>query len=115
MAALALACPASAADPSARSGTTTVHERLIYRDLDVSTRQGAHILVRRVEAAAQSLCAPSGPRLAAGPSAEERRCQDQAIGRAIAQLGSPTVRAEYAILTGRPSSLETSAVVATRP
>ena len=44
--ALALAGPVFAADPSAQDESTTVHERLIYRDLDLSTRQGWTVLVR---------------------------------------------------------------------
>jgi UrcA family protein len=110
--ALALACPASAAEDSAQRGVKTVQERLVYRDLDLTTRQGAKVLVRRVELAAQNLCAPAGPPLIVGPSDEERQCRQEATARTIAQLGSPLVSAEYALETGRASSLE---AVAERP
>jgi UrcA family protein len=110
--ALAFACPASAADFSAQRGVRMVQERLAYRDLDLTTRQGAQVLVKRVEAAAQNLCAPAGPPLVLGPSVEERQCRQQATARAIAQVGSPLVSAEYAGRTGRSHRLE---AVASRP
>ena len=110
-----LAGSALAAEPFALSGTRTVHERLTYRDLDLSTRQGALILVERVAAAAQNLCAESGPRLYAGPTGEELRCRQEATGRAIAQLGSPLVSAAYAMQAERSQSLEATEVMAKTP
>jgi UrcA family protein len=99
--ALAVADSASAADSRAESGVSIVSERIVYRDLDLSTRQGAQALIRRVEAAAHRLCTPSpDPSLYGGPSAAERRCRNEAAARAIARLGSALVSAEYAQQAG---------------
>jgi UrcA family protein len=76
--------PAWAADPS----RAVEHAREIavsYNDIDVTRADGAHILYRRIERAAESVCVRPNAR-APQVRAAIRSCSEQAITAAIAKV-----------------------------
>jgi UrcA family protein len=78
------------------------------RDLDLTTAHGAKVLLRRVEARASDLCAPTPSPLERGADKAWRDCVAKAVGRSIASLKAPLVMAEYARVFGPPQSIVSS-------
>ena len=81
--------PAWAADPS----RAVEHAREIavsYNDIDITRANGAHILYRRIERAAEIVCNRPNAR-APQVSAAIRSCSEQAIATAIAKVDSDTL------------------------
>jgi UrcA family protein len=65
-----------------------------YRPASLGTERGSKALYRRLVTAAEQVCpAPSGTRLV--PAAVQT-CRDQAISRAVEQIGSPALAALHA-------------------
>ena len=62
-----------------------------YGDLDISTPAGAHVLLARISRAAALACdqGDAGPDLSSATAT--RACINQAIDRAVAEVGSPLV------------------------
>jgi UrcA family protein len=81
---------ASAANASDGVPQLTVH----YQDLNLSTREDASILYRRINAAAFQVCGSVDPmNLARAHTAKE--CQDRAISQAVSAVGSPILTRVY--------------------
>jgi UrcA family protein len=63
--------------------------RVTYRDLDVSSSQGIHILDRRLHKAAEQVCGSSNTRRVGWKAAiRNRQCARQAVARAWARFNS---------------------------
>jgi UrcA family protein len=65
-----------------------------YADLDITTRQGARALYRRIAVAAQHVC-PDADIRDLDRSSQIRACQQQAIARAVQAVSSPLLAALY--------------------
>ncbi|HEV7137650.1 MAG TPA: UrcA family protein [Steroidobacteraceae bacterium] len=81
---------AAAAQPDGAVYQTAVH----YSLRDLSSDQGAHALYRRILDAARMVC-PAGDSRDLGEFAASRKCQRQAVARAVAQIGNARLAAVY--------------------
>jgi UrcA family protein len=88
----ALAC-CSAAHAHDSVSVLRHSEAVNFRDLDVTTLQGAQALFQRMRDAASRVC--SDPRLGSGPDSRHAyvQCVNNAMADAIATLDRPTVTA----------------------
>ena len=87
----ALACCSAA---SAHDSVSFVrHEAVNFRDLDVTTLQGAQVLFERMRDAASRVC--SDPRVGSWPDSRSLyvQCVNDAMADAIATLDRPTLTA----------------------
>jgi UrcA family protein len=69
-----------------------------YADLDLSTHDGARVLLKRINSAAKETCGPApvmSPLTPAAPGHYDR-CVEQAADKAVAQLNAPLVVALHA-------------------
>jgi UrcA family protein len=93
--ALAMATVAASAYASSDELPT---RRVSYRDLDLSQRDGALTLYRRIDLAADAVCEP----LSAWQKflAEQiRSCHEQALAHAVADVNAPALTEVYAAKT----------------
>lgn len=92
-AAALLASPAiaAAAGPNADVPQVSVP----YSDLDLATSAGTRALYQRITSAAQSVCPAYDPRDLEAFAAS-RECQQQAIARAVRQVGNSHLAAVHA-------------------
>jgi UrcA family protein len=67
-------------------------QRVSYADLDISKPAGAKVLYGRIVAAARHLCAISGYR-DLGSMQWMNKCTDQAIDKAVKDVGAPALSA----------------------
>jgi UrcA family protein len=81
----------AAATPAADAPSVVVH----YADLNLATEQGARVLYRRIAIAAWNVCPDAGNRDLQA-LAERRACREQAIARAVRDVGTPLLAAVYA-------------------
>jgi len=90
-------CVVAAADPSAESRTVK------FADLDMSNPSSAHVLYRRIRAAAQLVC--SYPFFAT--DAEKARCVRDTTADAVTKINQPALSAVYSAnnKTSAPSGL----------
>ena len=84
--------------------------RVSVRDLDLTTHAGAATLYQRIRNAARSVCGPVDGALP-GEKAAWDRCVDEAIGSAVAKLGSAKLTEYYLARTHRPHSITTASGV----
>jgi UrcA family protein len=94
----------------ARADDRVVIETGVVRtsDLNLSTAQGARVLVRRVTAKASDLCTQTPSPLVRGAHKAWRECLTKAVARSIALIDAPLVTAEYARVFGKPPSVVSS-------
>ena len=88
LAALSLAVPASASDITGRDITVR------YADLDVATVDGATLLLKRIEGAANRVCSP----LDHGDLASKGRreaCEQKLTAAAVTRVNSPALATVY--------------------
>jgi|JI8StandDraft_1071087.scaffolds.fasta_scaffold461407_1 UrcA family protein len=85
-------------------------EKVSYGDLDLRTESGAHVLLQRLDAAAQRLCGPEPTHSPLTPrqTAMFERCVDEAVHAAVHSTAEPLVL----VLNGQ--SLSAGASLATR-
>jgi UrcA family protein len=85
-------------------------EKVSYGDLDLRTERGAHVLLQRLDAAAQRLCGsePTHSPLTPRQTAMFERCVDEAVHAAVHSTAEPLVL----VLNGQ--SLSAGASLATR-
>ncbi|MBS0612348.1 MAG: UrcA family protein [Proteobacteria bacterium] len=69
--------------------------RVGYGDLNLDTDAGAHVLYRRLRAAARQVCSDDADSREVARAANARACQHQAIERAVRTVGSPRLAAWY--------------------
>jgi len=81
----------AAATPAADAPSVVVH----YADLNLATEQGARTLYRRIAIAAWNVC-PDAANRDLRATAERLACRDQAIARAVRDVGTPLLAAVYA-------------------
>ena len=83
--------------------------RVSFKDLDLTTHAGAATLYQRIRNAARSACGSVD-----GALPEEKaawgRCVDEAIGSAVAKLGSAKLTEYYLARTHRPHSITTAEI-----
>jgi UrcA family protein len=72
-----------------------------YNLLDLSTDQGTRALYRRIVNAAETVC-PAEDSLNLNEAAMSKECQQEAIARAVAKIGSARLAAVYARTLARP-------------
>jgi UrcA family protein len=80
-------CLLGASEVSAGSATTARSVAVNYRDLDLSTIQGAITLYERLKGAARTVC--DAPLSGVAAYLEWRSCYDAAIADAVAKVNSP--------------------------
>jgi UrcA family protein len=90
----ALSGAAFAAQPS--DGAPRVHVR--YSDLDLRTEQGSSALYQRITSAAREVCGSVDIRDLTGLTAN-RKCQSEAVARAVSDLNSPQLAMVHAART----------------
>jgi UrcA family protein len=90
-----LACGAASAMPA--SSSPDVPSRVVrYSDLDITRTSGAAALYARIEAAARSVCQPAFGFPETRMEGELRKCQRQAIDRAVNDVNAPLLTSHYA-------------------
>jgi UrcA family protein len=90
-------CVVAAADPSAESRTVK------FPDLDVSNPSSAHVLYRRIQAAAQVVCSYHF----FATDTDKARCVREATADAVTKINQPALSAVYSAnnKTSAPSRL----------
>jgi len=91
-------CMVAAGASSAGAATSPTDALSIvvrYADLDITTKQGASALYRRITVAAKHVC-PVTDNRDLQRSSEMSSCQQQAIARAVHTVSSPLLAALYA-------------------
>ena len=78
-------CAAAAAEPSVESRTVK------FADLDLSNPSGAHVLYRRIRAAAQVVCSYHS----FATDADKASCVHDAIADAVTKVDQPALSAVY--------------------
>jgi UrcA family protein len=78
-------CVVAAADPSAESRTVK------FADLDISNPSGAHVLYRRIRAAAQVVCS----HYFFETDTDKARCVRDATADAVTKINQPALSAVY--------------------
>jgi UrcA family protein len=78
-------CVVAAADPSAESRTVK------FADLDISNPSGAHVLYRRIRAAAQVVCSY----YFFATDTDKARCVRDATADAVTRINQPALSAVY--------------------
>jgi UrcA family protein len=81
-----------AAEPAS---SHTISKTVRVSDLDVSSEPGAQALLGRIRRAAIYVCSGGDWRVQLYRANGFRTCVDEASGRAVADLGNPTVTAMY--------------------
>ena len=92
--ALATSAFADTAAIAAGSDAVTPIQPVSYKDLDLSRESGASTLYKRIEAAAQGVCAPlNGRRLI--EQMNQSACVTSSIERAVKQVNEPMLTRYY--------------------
>jgi UrcA family protein len=86
--------PAWSSTPGERSVTVS------YRDLDLSTPEGAKVLYKRIQAAAKEVC--GRPETDLLEQAIWKSCYRHAVGDAVGKVNSPLLTAVH---TGHPAAV----------
>jgi UrcA family protein len=90
----------SALSVSASAETGDIPSVMVkFADLDISSPDGATRLYSRIQRAANSVCSPFDRR-GVTAQANFRACVSDAIGRAVAKVGSSSLNAVYSAKTG---------------
>ncbi len=71
-----------------------VQRHVNFADLDLTRNTGAAVLYTRIKSAAGRVCDRVNAR-ALGPAQQTRRCMDQAIARAVADVNAPELTSYY--------------------
>jgi UrcA family protein len=90
-AAFALSAALLATSALATAANEVVSRTVRFGDLDISHRAGAAVLYARIRRAAREVCDPVEPRALASLNLA-RTCEEQAIERAINDVGAPQLR-----------------------
>ena len=77
-------------------------------DLNLGTRPGAAVALRRIHAAARSICGPAPDIKDLDRAADDRDCITASMGPAVASLNNPLVTALYTGQGERSASLQTA-------
>jgi UrcA family protein len=77
----------ASAEPKVKAQTVS------YADLDLSKSAGAQTLYKRIKAAARHVCGPVDNYTFVTPSRAFRKCYDQALADAVAQIDRPSLTA----------------------
>ena len=83
--------------------------RVAVKDLDLTTQGGATTLYQRIRNAARSACGPVDSALTEEKAAWDR-CVDEAIGSAVAKVGSAKLTEYYLAKTHRPHLITTAGI-----
>jgi UrcA family protein len=83
---------ATLAAPSVASAARAPQMTVYYNQLDLSTDPGTRALYRRIVNAAETVC-PSENSLILSEVAASKTCQQEAIARAVARIGSARLAA----------------------
>ena len=83
--------------------------RVAVKDLDLTTQAGAATLYRRIRNAARTACGPVDSALTQEKAAWDR-CVDEAIGSAVAKVGSAKLTEYYLAKTHRPHLITTAGI-----
>jgi UrcA family protein len=69
--------------------------RVNFADLDLTRSAGVSTLYARIKAAAAEVCEPEIQSIMPAPVQSVRRCREQAIARAIADVNAPALTSYY--------------------
>jgi len=94
----------------AADGWETTSVRVSVKELDVRTHEGAAALYRRIRNAARSACGSVDIALPEEKAGWDR-CVDEAIGRAVAEVGSAKLTDYYLAKTTRRPHVITTAEI----
>jgi UrcA family protein len=96
-------CLLSASEASAGAPNTARSVSVNYRDLNLSTIEGAITLYERLKGAARTVC--DGPMTGVAAYREWRSCYDAAIADAVAKVHSPLLAAVHRGPNKDPTSI----------
>jgi UrcA family protein len=79
----------------ASAQTTQPTAAVTYADLDLSTKDGAQTLLKRIDDAALGICGPAPVHSSLTPTANtlHERCLREAVDGAVAKIGAPLLTA----------------------
>jgi UrcA family protein len=80
--------------PKSSQLAETRHKTVSYADLDLSSRAGQQVFLRRIKIAAKDVCAPEATGMS--DRADYNKCYDGAVSGAVSDLGNDDVSAMYA-------------------
>jgi UrcA family protein len=84
------------APPYLPPGAELRSEAVFFGDLDVDSHAGANTLLHRISAAAQRVCSPPSTYPdELGDVADYDRCMNEAVGRAVDNMGAPALNDVY--------------------
>jgi UrcA family protein len=83
--------------------------RVSVKDLNLTTQAGAAALYQRIRNAARTVCGPVDIALPEEKAAWDR-CVDEAVGSAVAKLGSAKLTEYYLAKTHRPHLITTAEI-----
>jgi UrcA family protein len=98
----ALAALSAAAAPTIALSDELPQRSVRFADLDLSQSAGAAVLYVRIKTAAAQVCDQHAVR-SLGAFISTRRCVDQAIARAVAEVNEPALTGLYRAKTGTPA------------
>jgi UrcA family protein len=102
VASAAIAWGGGTAAQAAEPENTVAHKVVSFRDLNLNTPEGAAVLYRRINSAANEVCAD--PYRYDLSTLKLHICVKDAVSRAIAQVNNPMLTSLYEAKTGKTDS-----------
>ncbi len=78
-----------------RGGREVRSTPVFYGDLDLDSPDGGYTLLTRIRGAARDVCRPASDIRNLADTSDYQRCIRRAVGRAVAQVGAPSVQDAY--------------------
>ena len=92
---------------AAQAGEPLPHKVVSFKDLNLSSTEGAGAAYRRIKSAADEVCGKRD-RFELSQSHAIQTCIDQAVSRTVAQVNSPMLTSLYTVKTGKPDKQATT-------
>jgi UrcA family protein len=92
---------------AAQADESLPHKVVSFKDLNLSSTEGAGAAYRRIKSAANEVCGKGG-KFNLSQSHAIQTCIDQAVSRAVAQVNSPTLTSLYNAKSGKADKQTTT-------
>jgi UrcA family protein len=92
---------------AAQAGESLPHKVVSFKDLNLSSTEGAGVAYRRIKSAADEVCGKRD-RFELSQSHAIQTCINEAVSRAVAQVNSPMLTSLYNAKTGKADKQTTT-------
>ena len=92
---------------AAQAGEAPPHKVVSFKDLNLSSTEGAGVAYRRIKSAADEVCGKRD-RFELSQSHAIQTCINEAVSRAVAQVNSPMLTSLYNAKTGKADKQTTT-------